>query len=173
MDGINKRISMVVEKSKLTKTAFAKRINVSQGLVSQICNGTTNPSERTIKDICREFDINEKWLRNGTGNMKIDTTQRQKLNRFFDDVLSTAPDDRSAFIAALDDLPAEFWPLVVKLAQQIVENIKNAQADSQPERRIIKIAGRDGSLEERALTDEELDEYKRQAEALPDAGDDL
>ena len=77
------RICLVVEESGLTKTAFAKRINVSQGLVSQMCSGMSNPSERTIKDICREFHINENWLRTGVGSMKAETTQREKIANFF------------------------------------------------------------------------------------------
>lgn len=118
------RISLVVDKSGLTKTAFAKRINVSQGLISQICAGTTNPSDRTISDICREFRVNEKWLRTGEGAMEIEDTQRDKLNHFFADVLATAPDERSAFVAALDDLPDEFWPLVAELARNYADNLK-------------------------------------------------
>lgn len=118
------RISLVVDKSGLTKTAFAKRINVSQGLISQLCAGTTNPSDRTISDICREFRVNEKWLRTGEGAMEIEDTQRDKLNHFFADVLATAPDERSAFVAALDDLPDEFWPLVAELARKYADNLK-------------------------------------------------
>ena len=59
--------------------------------------------------------------------MDVETTQAQKLTRFFSDVLATAPDECSAFIAALDDLPPEFWPLVVELARKLVENIKKKE----------------------------------------------
>lgn len=124
METINERISCVVSQSKLTKTAFAKRINVSQAMVSMLCSGTTSPSDRTIADICREFRINEKWLRTGEGDMEIADTQREKLQNFFADVLATAPDERSAFVAALDDLPPEFWPLVAELARKYVDNLK-------------------------------------------------
>lgn len=127
MATINERVAMVVADSKLTKTAFAAKLSVSTAHISKICSGEGNLSDRTIKDICREFSINESWLRYGTGDMKAETTQRQKLTRFFADVLATAPDDRSAFIAALDDLPPEFWPLVVDLAKGIVENIKKEE----------------------------------------------
>lgn len=127
MDNIKERIKLIIEDAHITKTELAKRINVSQAFVSQMCSGVAKPSERTIKDICREFSINESWLRYGTGDMKAETTQKQKLTRFFADVLATAPDDRSAFIAALDDLPPEFWPLVVELAKGIVENIKKEE----------------------------------------------
>lgn len=123
------RISLVVEKSGLTKTAFAKRINVSQGLVSQICSGITTPSDRTISDICREFRVSEKWLRTGEGQMEIAETQRDQLNHFFADVLTTAPDERSAFIAALDDLPAEFWPLVAQLVREYADNLKDIKKE--------------------------------------------
>ena len=123
------RISLVVEKSGLTKTAFAKRINVSQGLVSQICSGITTPSDRTISDICREFRVSEKWLRTGEGQMEIAETQRDQLNHFFADVLTTAPDERSAFIAALDDLPAEFWPLVAQLVREYADKLKENEKE--------------------------------------------
>lgn len=124
METINERISYVVSQSKLTKTAFAKRINISQAMVSMLCSGATSPSDRTIADICREFRINEKWLRTGEGDMEIADTQREKLQNFFADVLSTAPDERSAFVAALDDLPPEFWPLVAELARKYADNLK-------------------------------------------------
>ena len=108
----------------MTKTAFAKRINVSQGLVSQICSGTTTPSDRTISDICREFRVNEKWLRTGEGEMEICDSQREKLEIFFADVLASCPDARSALVAALCDVPEEFYVLAAELARKYVEELK-------------------------------------------------
>lgn len=118
------RISIVIQKSGLNKTKFAERLNISQAFLSQMCSGIRTPSDRTIADICREFRINEKWLRTGEGEMEIADTQRDKLQNFFADVLATAPDERSAFVAALDDLPPEFWPLVAELARKYVDNLK-------------------------------------------------
>lgn len=118
------RISEVIRFRKITKTEFSKRLNISQAFVSQMCSGVARPSDRTIADICREFRINEKWLRTGEGEMEIADTQRDKLQNFFADVLATAPDERSAFVAALDDLPPEFWPLVAELARKYVDNLK-------------------------------------------------
>ena len=118
------RISEVIRFRKITKTEFSKRLNISQAFVSQMCSGVARPSDRTIADICREFRINEKWLRTGEGEMEIADTQRDKLQNFFADVLATAPDERSAFVAALDDLPTEFWPLVAELARKYVDNLK-------------------------------------------------
>ena len=123
MEAINDRISKIVKDNNLTKTAFAKRLNISQSMASMLCLGTASPSDRTISDICREFHINENWLRYGIGDPEAQVTQKQKLNHFFADVLSTAPDARSAFVASLDDLPDTFWPLVAELAQNIVAEL--------------------------------------------------
>lgn len=123
METINDRIKKVVDDSRLTKTEFAKKINISQPTVSMFCSGKANPSDRTIADICREFRVNETWLRTGEGKMRIDSSQRDQLEHFFADVLTTAPDKRSAFVASMDSLPPEFWDMVADWAEAYVANL--------------------------------------------------
>lgn len=65
------RLNQIISDSGLTKTAFAKRIEVSQGFVSQLCSGSFNPSPRTISAICREFNVRREWLETGEGTMKL------------------------------------------------------------------------------------------------------
>lgn len=65
------RLNQIISDSGLTKTAFAKRIEVSQGFVSQLCSGSFNPSPRTISAICREFNVRREWLETGDGPMKL------------------------------------------------------------------------------------------------------
>lgn len=69
MSDLNERISHLIEGLGMKKTAFAERLNVSQAFVSQLCSGVKQPSERTLMDICREFSVNEEWLRYGSGEM--------------------------------------------------------------------------------------------------------
>lgn len=71
METINDRIAWCVKDSGLTKTAFSERLNVSQAFISQLCSGSKMPSDRTIADICREFNISEVWLRTGDGEPHI------------------------------------------------------------------------------------------------------
>lgn len=124
---MNSRIVEIRKSENLTQDEFAKRIGLSRNYIWMIEKGERTPADRTIADICREFEINEHWLRSGVGNMKSETTQRDKIARFLSDVLASAPDDRSAFITALADLPPEFWPLVVDLAKNIVANINKEE----------------------------------------------
>jgi transcriptional regulator with XRE-family HTH domain len=59
----------------INQESFGKQINVSGELVSNLERGERQLTDRTIADICREFNINEEWLRNGKGDIfKIDET---------------------------------------------------------------------------------------------------
>ena len=53
----------------MTQDEFAEKIGLSKNFVWMIEKGDRIPSERTIKDICREFKVNYDWLVNGTGEM--------------------------------------------------------------------------------------------------------
>lgn len=69
MNPINSRIAACIKALGIKKTVFAERINVSQAFISQLTKGVSMPSERTISDICREFNVSEPWLREGIGEM--------------------------------------------------------------------------------------------------------
>lgn len=79
MEDINDRIAWCVNDSKLTKTAFAEKINVSQSFISRLVSGEKVPSDRTIADICREFNISELWLRTGEGEPHIQRDEDEEF----------------------------------------------------------------------------------------------
>ena len=55
----------------LTLEKFGERLGVQKSAVSKIERGETYLTETNVKLICREFGINEEWLRTGSGEMKI------------------------------------------------------------------------------------------------------
>ena len=94
MESINNRIAWCVKDSGLTKTDFAARINISQSFISRLVSGEKLPSDRTIADICREFNISEVWLRTGEGepHMERDKDEEfleimEKINISDDDLI--------------------------------------------------------------------------------------
>ncbi|WP_394917061.1 helix-turn-helix domain-containing protein [uncultured Robinsoniella sp.] len=66
MQTINERILILINELDMTKTAFAKKLKVSQQYISKLIK-TGTPSEILIEDICQKFNVNEDWLRDGTG----------------------------------------------------------------------------------------------------------
>ena len=120
---IAERIKEVRKANGLTQQKFADRIGVKQNTVAQYEMGRNVPIDTVINLICREFHINEAWLRSGVGEMKADMTLEQELTLMFADVLTTAPDKRSALIAALLAQPPEFFGLIADLAEDIVSRL--------------------------------------------------
>lgn len=66
---VAERIKIIISKNNLTQTEFAQRLNISPSMVSKLCSGSTEPSYRTISDICRTFGIDACWLETGFGEM--------------------------------------------------------------------------------------------------------
>lgn len=124
MSNIGERIKLIRKAKNLTQQKFAERIGTKQNTIAQYEIGRNVPMDPVITSICREFRIREEWLREGKGDMEVDDSQREKLENFFSDVLTTAPDERSAFVAALDNLPPEFWPMFVELAKKVAAEYK-------------------------------------------------
>ena len=62
------RIIQIRKEFGLNQEEFAKRLGLSRNFINQAENRKRNFSDRTISDICREFNINEEWLRKGKGN---------------------------------------------------------------------------------------------------------
>lgn len=116
MTTLSERISHLVKTTGLTKTAFAERINVSQQFVSNICSGNKTPSDRTIADICREFRVEERWLRTGEGEMFVQPNRSQLLADFMADVMTDTEDSaRLALVSLLADLDVEDWEAINKI----------------------------------------------------------
>ena len=123
MTTLSERISHLVKTTGLTKTAFAERINVSQQFVSNICSGNKTPSDRTIADICREFRVEERWLRTGEGEMFVQSSRAQLIGAFLGDVLAEAPGSiRAQIVTGLAQLDAKDWQNIAAIIRKFRES---------------------------------------------------
>ena len=123
MSTINDRIALVIEKSGLSKTAFGERINVSQQYVSKLVR-EGKPSDRTLIDICREFNVNREWLNTGQGDMFLQQSRNEEIAAFMGEVLSDDTDFRGRLIAALSRLTPEQWKLLEQVADRLMEEMQ-------------------------------------------------
>lgn len=108
---MNSRIKVLRKHLDLTQEEFSSRIGLSRNFIAQIETGTKKPSDRTISDICREFKVNEAWLRTGEGG---DDNMFTKLN----------PEDR--FSINLGKLGST--------ENKMAQNMINAIAEADPEK---------------------------------------
>ena len=122
MQTIGDRISLVIKRSGLTKTKFAEQLHLSQQFISSLCSGAKQPSDRTIADICREFNVSEAWLRDGVGDMEVKRTMNQELALMVNELMTESDESyRKRFVAALLELPPEFWPELKRFLEKLAE----------------------------------------------------
>lgn len=111
MESVNERIAFLIKDLGIKRNVFADRLHVSGAFITGLCSGIRNPSDRTISDICRVFCVSEPWLRDGVGEMYVRRSANEELAILVNDLMSDADESfRKRFVAALLELPPEFWP---------------------------------------------------------------
>lgn len=112
------RIKQLRKELKLTQQGFADRIGVKQNTVATYEIGRNPPNDTVINLICREFDVNEKWLRTGEGEMFRKLSRDEKIADFVADVLRDEPDSfRKRFISMLSSLSKDQWKMLELFAE--------------------------------------------------------
>lgn len=67
---INERLKLLRSSLNLSQEAFGEKIGIrSRAHISALEGGRRALTDRIINDVCREFYVNEEWLRNGIGEM--------------------------------------------------------------------------------------------------------
>lgn len=121
---MNERIAELIRALGLRQMEFAKRLSLSQPFVSALCSGSKTPSERTVYDICREFNVNEHWLRTGEGEMFRPQTTEQELYALLGDLMADKPDFRHRLITVLLRMSPEEWRMLERKMEELVEEMR-------------------------------------------------
>lgn len=78
MDELNKRIIELMVRLELTKSSFAKALDISLPLITHITTGRNKPGLDIIQKILVNFkQISPEWLLLGNGSMYIETPKKQ------------------------------------------------------------------------------------------------
>ena len=96
------RIQQVRRSAGLNQTEFGKRIGVAQTTIAGYENGSRSLSDAAILSICREFCINETWLRTGAGNMKAENSRAAEMAESVKRLFSEKPESfQTALVTTL------------------------------------------------------------------------
>lgn len=105
---INQRIKKLRKVLDLTQQEFAERIGSVQNTITGYETGRRGPSNQVVTLICREFGVNEAWLRTGDGEMFIKRTANDEISAFVDLALCDEPGNiRYRFLSALAAMSEE------------------------------------------------------------------
>lgn len=104
-----------------TQERFAKTIKISRSNLASIEIGRITATERVISDICEKFNVNENWLRNGTGEILLNLNRQQKLASMTAMLFNEEEDSfKNRLFAALSELEENEWEVLEKIAEKTV-----------------------------------------------------
>jgi len=124
---MKERIKQIRTTIGMNQTDFAKKLLVSRSAICKIESGENSPSEQTINLICREFNINETWLRTGEGEPFKKRTENQEILSFANNIMEETNDAfKKRFVRALSKLNASDWETVEKFINELhAEELSN------------------------------------------------
>lgn len=113
----------------LTLEAFGEKVGVGKSAVSRLEKGTNNLTEQMILAICREFNVNEEWLRTGNGEMFIKLDRETEIARLTRDLLLEEEDSfKNRVIAVLAKLTPEQWEVLSEIAEGLKKKTRTRRS---------------------------------------------
>lgn len=114
---MKERIRKIRKELDLTQQKIADKLGVQRNTIAMYEMGKTVPSEAIILSICREFNVNEQWLRDGIGEMFIEQTRDEQIASFIGSIQSNADDSfKKRFISMLSALNESEWEVLENMA---------------------------------------------------------
>lgn len=87
------RVKKVRKSKEMTMEKFGERLGVTRTAISNIEKGYRGLTEQMLKAICREFNVNETWLRTGDGDMPQKLSEEEEIADLVSDVLENGKDN--------------------------------------------------------------------------------
>ena len=114
------RIKEIRKAKNLTQTEFGEKLGLKGNTITGYETGIRTPSDAVINSICREFNVNEDWLRTGKGERFLQLSRDEEISAFIGDVLSGSHDFKTRLVSVLSQLNSEEWILLERMAQKLV-----------------------------------------------------
>lgn len=130
---MGERIKELRKALGLTQKEFGERLGVKPNTIGTYEIGRNEPIDAVISLICREFSVNETWLRTGVGEMFAETAQEDQIYAFMGDVMHGTPDFRRRLMSVLSRMTPEEWAILEKKAWELVDEMKKANPEGPAE----------------------------------------
>ena len=130
---MNERIKKLRKSLGLTQQEFSDRIKVKRNTVATYEMGRSMPSDAAISLICREFNVNETWLRTGDGEMFKPVNRDQEIADFMADILKGEPDFRTKMISVMARLSADEWAMLERRARELAATLAETPEADEPD----------------------------------------
>lgn len=118
---MNERIRKLRKHLDLTQREFGERLGIKGTTIANYELGRNEPIDAVISLICREFNVNEEWLRTGTGEMFVEMDKEDLLFEWAGRVLGNRSGSfKKNFVKMLMSLTEDEWELLERKAKELV-----------------------------------------------------
>lgn len=123
---MHERIRKLRRTLDLTQEKFAERIGIKRNTVATYESGRNEPVDSVVALICREFHVNEEWLRNGTGEMFAQDSEDEM--QALTEKYSLSAADR-ILIEKFVSLKADTRNAILEFMTDVVASIQESEED--------------------------------------------
>lgn len=130
MSTISERISFCIEHFGLKRNEFAKQLGLSSPFVSELCSGRKVPSDRTIADICRVYNVDEVWLRTGVGKPFAEKSRRDAIDAYLSELSDGRRSDlEQLLIELMAETSVEEWQALSAVFRRLADKMNKPDTE--------------------------------------------
>lgn len=121
---IGERIEILRKDLSMSRRVFGEKLGVSESVIVNIeYDRLKRPDQKEslYKLICKEFNVNEEWLRTGKGEMFVPLTRNQLITDFATDLIMEDNTFKKRLVEALAKLDENEWEVLEKLAESLIK----------------------------------------------------
>lgn len=121
---MNYRIREIRKDNNLTQTEFGERIGVKGNTVTGYEKENRIPSDAIILSICREFNVNEEWLRTGQGEKYLRLSRKETVAAYVGKILGgkVTPLEETLIEFMAETSPQE-WEELARIINRFTEKM--------------------------------------------------
>lgn len=118
---MNERIKKLRQQLGLSQDEFGRRLGVTRGAVTNIELDKVEPKPLFVDLICREFNVNEEWLRTGEGEMFKPKSRNEELFEFVTNAIGEPTGIQAKLLSIMARLTDEQWKVLNDIANEMAK----------------------------------------------------
>ena len=116
---MHERIKQLRKQLKINQSEFGSRIGISRDTIANIEGNRIEIKDIYVLSICKEFNVNEDWLRTGEGEMFNQSDEDEELAAIVGRVLAGKDEFRKALYRQIGTCDQKY----IDMLKEFVENI--------------------------------------------------
>ena len=129
---INERIRLLRKELGLNQNDFAQRIGLKQGAVSKFEQSGSTVTEQNVSMICKEFNVDKRWLLTGEGTMFTQEKEKADLVAWATRLAYEGDTFAHRLAVTLSRLNDEQLEMIANIVEQLAANGKEKHDVNEP-----------------------------------------